>query len=49
MHGQVSTPILHGGLWAHGSLTGDFLVGESQDPQGLQCLLEELTLLARRG
>ena len=32
-----------------GSLTGDLLMGESQDPQGLQRLLEELSLLARRG
>ena len=34
---------------AGGSLTGDLFVGESQDPQGLQRLLEELALLARRG
>lgn len=34
---------------AQGTLTGDLLVGESQDTQGLQRLLEELSLLAGGG
>lgn len=54
MNGQVpllpmqptAPPFTRQGL---GSLTGDLLMGESQDPQGLQRLLEELALLARRG